>query len=530
MFRVLLKKQFTEIFKSYFYNPKNNTGRSSRSTVVMFIIFGAAMVFGLGGMFTMLSVALCASLHAAGADWMYYAILGLTAMAMGVFGSVFSTYSGLYLAKDNDLLLSMPIPVKYIIASRLAGVYLMGLIYSGTVTVPAFTVYLIFGSLSLKAAVGGIMFILLISVIVLILSCILGWVVAKISLKLKNKSFLSVIISVAFIAGYYFIYFKAREWISALTANAAEYGAKIKGAAYVLYLFGSAGTGDPLTLAIFTLAVVLCAAAVWLILEKSFIKTATSAGAVSGKAYRQKTVKARGVSLALFTKELSRFTSSANYMLNCGFGVIFIAAAAVALFIKGDWVVSALNGIYDGRLTAAIASFAFCYLVTSIGIASPSVSLEGKSYWITRSMPVSSYQILLSKLQLQLAVSGGASLPLIAAVIVTLRSSPLDAAAFTVAALSLLPLNALWQMFWSLQAPNLNWTSELIPIKQSVSAVVPLFTGWGYATVGGGIFLLICYFTGAVICLAAFSLINLLLSFLLWRWLKSKGAAKYDAL
>ena len=51
MFWVLLKKQFTEIFKSYFYNPKNNTGRSSKSTVALFIVFGAAMVFGLGGMF-----------------------------------------------------------------------------------------------------------------------------------------------------------------------------------------------------------------------------------------------------------------------------------------------------------------------------------------------------------------------------------------------------------------------------------------------------------------------------------------------
>lgn len=530
MFRILLKKQFTEIFKSYFYNPKNNTGRSGRSTVVMFIIFGAAMVFGLGGMFTMLSVALCASLHAAGADWLYYAILGLTASAMGVFGSVFSTYSGLYLAKDNDLLLSMPIPVKYIIASRLAGVYLMGLIYSGTATVPAFIVYLIFGSLSFKAAVGGIMFILLISVIVLILSCILGWVVAKISLKLKNKSFLTVIISVAFIGGYYFVYFKAREWISALTENAAEYGSKIKGAAYGLYLFGSAGTGDPLTLAIFTLAVVLCAAAVWFIIEKSFIKTATSSGASGGKAYREKAVKSRGVSLALFTKELNRFTSSANYMLNSGFGCVFMAAAAVALFIKGDFVVTALNGFLDGRLTAVAAVFAYCFMVTSVGIASPSVSLEGKSYYITRSMPVSSYQILLSKLQLQLAVSGGASLPLIAAVIVAIRRTPLDAVSFTAAALSLLPLNALWQMFWSLKNPNLNWTSELIPIKQSMNTAVPLFTGWGYTMIAGGACMLIGYFTGGAACLAALTVINLLLSFLLWKWLKNKGAAKYDAL
>ncbi len=530
MFRVLLKKQFTEIFKSYFYNPKNNTGRSSRSTVVMFIIFGAAMVFGLGGMFTMLSVALCASLHAAGADWLYYAILGLTAMAMGVFGSVFSTYSGLYLAKDNDLLLSMPIPVKYIIASRLAGVYLMGLIYSCTATVPAFIVYLIFGSPSLKAVIGGILFILLISVIVLILSCILGWVVAKVSLKLKNKSFITVIISVLFIAGYYFVYFKAREWISTLAENAAEYGAKIKGAAYGLYLFGSAGTGDPLTLAIFTLAVVLCAAAVWFILEKSFIKTATSAGAVSGKAYRERSVKARGSGSALFAKEMKRFTSSANYMLNCGFGVIMLVAAAVALFIKGDWVTAALSGFFNGRMTAVIAFFAFCFMVSAIDIAAPSVALEGKSYWITRSMPLSSYQILLSKLQLQLAVSGGASLPFIASVIVALRRTPLDAAAFAAAALSLLPLYALWQMFWSLKNPNLNWTSEIMPIKQSMSVVVSMFTGWGYAAVLGGVCMAVGYFTGGAVCLAAAAVINLLLSFFLWKWLKNKGAAKYDAL
>lgn len=530
MFKTLLKKQFTEIFKSYFYNPKNNTGRSSKSTVVMFVIFGAAMVFGLGGMFTMLSVAICSSLHAASSDWLYYAILGLTAIAMGVFGSVFSTYSGLYLSKDNDMLLSMPIPVKYIIASRLSGVYLMGLIYSGTAAVPAFIIYLIFGSISIKSVIGGLTFILLISIIVLIFSCILGWVVAKISLRLKNKSFITVLISVAFIGAYYFVYFKAREWIAALAENAAEYSTKIKGAAYGLYLFGSAAMGDPLTLGLLLLAVVICAAAVWFIIERSFIKTATSSGAVGGKAYREKTAKMKGVGGALFSKELKRFTSSANYMLNSGFGCVFMAAATVVLFIKGDFIVTSLNGFLNGRLTAVMALFALCFMVSMIGIAAPSVALEGKSVWITKSMPVSSYQILLSKLQLQLAVSGGASLPLISAAVFVLRKNPLDAAAFAAAALSLIPLFALWQMFWSLKNPNLNWTSEIIPIKQSMNVTVPLFTGWGYTMVTGGACMLIGYFTGGAICLAVLAVIDLLLSLLLWKWLKNKGAAKYDTL
>lgn len=143
-------------------------------------------------------------------------------------------------------------------------------------------------------------------------------------------------------------------------------------------------------------------------------------------------------------------------------------------------------------------------------------------------MPVSSYQILLSKLQLQLAVSGGSSLPLICAAVFVLRQAPLEAAAFAIASLSLIPLYALWQMFWSLKNPNLNRTSEIIPIKQSISAIVPLFTGWGYTMITGGMCMLAGYFAGGAICLAILAMVNILLTFLLHRWLKTKGAAKYE--
>ena len=51
--------------------------------------------------------------------WLYFTLMGLVAIFLGAFGSVFNTYSSLYLAKDNDLLLSLPIPVRVIIASRL---------------------------------------------------------------------------------------------------------------------------------------------------------------------------------------------------------------------------------------------------------------------------------------------------------------------------------------------------------------------------------------------------------------------------
>ena len=92
------------------------------------------------------------------------------------------------------------------------------------------------------------LFVLLISLIVLILSCALGWCVAKISLKLKHKNFTTVIASLLFLAAYYWIYFKAQTVINDLMENAIAYGNKVKDSAYVFYLFGRIGEGDPLAM------------------------------------------------------------------------------------------------------------------------------------------------------------------------------------------------------------------------------------------------------------------------------------------
>ena len=177
MFHILLKKQMTEIFRAYFYDAKKNKKRS----------------------------VLCKPFAMVNMKWLYFLIMGMIAIALGTFGSVFNTYSGLYLSKDNDLLLSMPIPIRSILTIRLASVYLMGLMYSAIVMLPAVIVYWIEVEATPLTIVGPVLLILLISLLVLILSCVLGWCVAKISLKLKNKSFITVILSLCFFALYYFV-------------------------------------------------------------------------------------------------------------------------------------------------------------------------------------------------------------------------------------------------------------------------------------------------------------------------------------
>ena len=141
MFGTLLKKQMTEIFRGYFYDAKKNKKRSTMSTVMFILLYLVIMVGILGGMFTYLSMTLCGPFAMLHMSWLYFLMMSLIAIALGAFGSVFNTYSGLYMSKDNDLLLSLPIPVRSILASRLASVYLLGLMYSAVVIVPAVIVY-----------------------------------------------------------------------------------------------------------------------------------------------------------------------------------------------------------------------------------------------------------------------------------------------------------------------------------------------------------------------------------------------------
>ena len=530
MVKILLKKQFTEIFRSYFYDAKKNKARSKAAIMGYIVLFVILMVGILGGMFTFLSVSLCGALTAVGFDWLYFAIMGLLAIFLGAFGSVFNTYSGLYLAKDNDLLLSMPIPVGTIMISRLLGVYLMGLMYSGVVIIPAAAVYLIIGSHSLPAVIGCILLVLLISVFVLTLSSALGWVVAKISLKLKNKSFITVIVSLFFIGAYYFFYFKAQDIISDLIANAAKYGDKIKGSAYPVYIFGRVGTGDFAAMLIVTAVVLLLFALMWALISRSFLKIATATGKTAKKKYRETKAQKRSVQSALLHREFTRFISSPNYMLNCGLGILLLPILGIALLIKGNTLMLVMNELFgkNSGSTVILLFTAVCAIASMNDMAAPSISLEGKSLWLVQSLPLKPIDVLKAKLNMQLILTG---VPVIFCMLcAAFMLTPLQFASAFVAVLTFVLFLSLFDLFIGLKMPNLNWTSEITPIKQSGGVMIAMFGGFIYTVIYCALFFMVGHKIGAVPFLLAVAAINLILSVLIYSWLKKKGSAVFSAL
>ena len=532
MLKTLLKKQMAEIFRNYFYDPKKNKMRSKGATIAYIALYALLMVGLLGGIFALMAVGLCGPLVEADMAWLYYLLIGLIAVLLGTFGSVFSTYSSLYLSKDNDLLLSMPIPVRCVMASRLLGVYLLGLMYAAVVIVPGVIVYWLTAPVTAGAIVGGVLMVLLVSVIVMVLSCLLGWVVARISLKLKNKSFITVILSLLFLAAYYFVYYKAQALITLLVENAAVYGMKIRGSAYLLYLFGCVGAGDWLAMLIVTVTqAALLALTMWGI-ARSFLKIATATGSVKKMRFEHKAVRAQSTQRALFGKELRRFTASPNYMLNCGLGILMLTAAGIALIIKGGALGQTLADVFSGNVgvVPVLMCAAVCLLASMNDMAAPSVSLEGKNLWLAQSLPVVPWQVLRAKLDVQIVLTGVPVLFCALCMVITLPGSALEKVLLVVVALLYTLLSALAALALGLKMPNLTWTNETTPIKQSGCVMLSLFANWFYAIALGGLYFLCGNAISAAAYLAIFAVVTAAGSALLLRWVKKQGARIFAAL
>ena len=533
MLKLLLKKQLLEIFQAYYYDAKKNKARSRLSTAMYFALF-FLLIFGfLGGIFVFLAGKLCAPFAEAGMGWLYFALMGLIAILLGAFGSVFNTYAGLYLPKDNDLLLSMPIPVPALLASRLLGVYLMGLLYSAIVIVPAVIVYWVTAGAALPAVWGGLLLTLLISVIVMILSCALGWVVAKISQKLKHKSFLTVAVSLVFICLYYFVYFKAQSVIQDLLANAAVYGAQIKRSAYAVYLFGSVGVGDGKASATVAAAVAGLFGLMWVLLSRSFLQIATSSGRQSRRVYRETVHRQRSVDGALLSREFAHFTASPSYMLNCGLGTFLMPLCAAALLWKGRDVLGVLGEMFEE--TAGSVELLLCVMLCGLAsmnfMAAPSISLEGRSLWLIQSLPVEPGRVFRAKIRLQLLLT---ALPLLLCIVCVAAVHPMTPPALLLTVLfglSYTLLMALLGLFLGVKMPNLHWTNELMPVKQGAPVMLTLFGGMGYTiALFAGFMLLPGWMLGFSGYVSLFVGLNLVLCVCVSLWLQKKGTARFAAL
>lgn len=529
MLKALIKKQLMEIFSFLFYEKGKGT-RRNKGAVVGYSLLMSFLTLFLIAVFAFVGVMLM-PLIAADMTWYYFGLMSLMALLFGVFGSVFNTYAGLYLARDNDLLLSLPVKPSYILAARATGVYITGLYYSATVMIPAVGVYFFFAPQNFVTVLFSLLDIFIVSLWVLALTCFFGWVVAKISVKLKSKSLITVAVSVVFMILYYLFYSKAAEMLNLLLENSSESGAVFKKWGWLLCLVGNIAEGDfislVITLVVTAVLLFLCS----LVLSRSLFKIATADTHIKQKKEKRKKSSQRSPQKALIYKEFKRFLASPVYMLNCGVSAVLMPIAAVFAVIKRDVVREILAELALSQGTVAlILSAAACFMLSMIVVTAPSVSLEGKNLWILRSLPAEPRQILRAKLFVHLSVALVPAVPTVICIDIVCGLGVLGILLTLCTTVLFAAFIAYLGLMLNLKMPNFQWKDETVPVKTGMPVCISLFGGWALVTVFGVLYIFVGALLSSVVYLAVCCALLAAADVLMNMWINKKGSEIFSLL
>lgn len=531
MIRTLLKLRWRSLFASMTAKNKRSGKKSGKGYLLLYLFLFLYLAVVVGGATVTLFATLIPVYHGLSLDWLYFSIAGLLAFGISLIGNVFATQSQLYDAKDNSLLLSMPIPPGMILLTRMIPLLAMNLLFSALVIVPAICVYAVMVSFSILNVLCQLLTLLGVCVLSQAFACFLGWLL-HMALRKLNKSVASVLYVIVFFAIYFFFMRNAQNVLNAMTAGASALAHIFSSWGWPLYAMGCGMLGRPLYLLAFLLLCAVCFAVVYGVLSVTFIRTATA----TAKSRRQRRVSANKAGKvvspvrAVVIKESRKFLSSPVYLTNNGLGVLFtVALPIIAVFLRGRILPVVAQFGFEPYLPIGICVFMFGVLCMC-AISTPSVSLEGKSIWILKSMPIGGKQILQGKLIFHAAVVAPAALLSGIALPVLFGCNAVNCIAVAVSGVLFSVMTDLLGMLFGLKWAKLDFLSDAYPCKQSVSMFFSLFVPLLIPLAMGAGYLFLHLFLSVESYLAIWAVILAGISFVLYRAVMGWGVRKWDSL
>ena len=471
MLRILIKAQLQSVLASLTRTSKGK--RLSVAGAVLLIAFLAVVYLSFFG-FTFYALAL--ALPGMGLGWFYFALAAIMAFALGFIGSVFTAQQQLFAARDNELLLAMPIRPRDILGARMAVLLLLDYALTLIVLLPAGVVWLMVVGGTAGGVFGFVLSALLLPLIIMCFTCLFAWLLALISSRMRNKTVVTLVLYLAFLAAYFYFYMNLQQLLTELIANSEQIAGAFV-AVYPLYAFGQASLGSWLHIAGFAACCVIPFALVYAILSRGFLAVTTRRPSVKKLVYRERALKTSGVGAALLRKELGRFAANGMYILNAAMGSVLTVAAAVALIIYRDEAMQLLSVLPEGMGEGAVI-LALCFLNATDVISAPSISLESKTLWLLKSLPVPAGRILMAKVNLHLVIALPPTLIASACCCIALPFPPAGAAMVVLIPALTCVFGALLGVAVNLRYPKFDYINETAVIKNSMSVTVTLFGSW----------------------------------------------------
>ncbi len=419
-------------------------------------------------------------------------ILFSSVASMLTFFSGLTQSRGILIGHDYDMLVSLPIRKRDIIASKVINLYLVELLYSSIIMIPHGIVVSILVNNGMFVLIG-ILLAIFISALPLVFSILFAFISSLIADKFKYGNIVSIILYAVFIGAIFSVSFMTSSSKSSQDmAMAFTTASNISKWINPSIIFVEMALYDNLLyLLVFIGISIASLVLVTLVLSLFYDKLHEMIHSVKANyKYERKELKSKKELKALFGIEVRRLVSSKMYFLNSVAGLIM----SVLMTVLMSMMFSRYSPFSPNEeFLKLIHDYAFIggiVIMFGIGISntcSVAISIEGQNFWLVKTLPINYKKYMWAKLLLALVISVPISLICSTVMVVFLLPDWSSIIAIYLIPILFVCVTILISLLINLTYYKLKWKSEQEVVKNSMAVVLSMFVGFGIEIVLSGV-------------------------------------------
>ncbi len=390
-----------------------------------------------------------------------------------------------------ETLLSLPLPQSAIVTGRFLSLYTTNLLFTAGVMLPGMIIYGIAAGAGPVAYLVFLIGILFAPLLPLTIATAISAVIKAVSSRMKYKSLVEAGLMILFTVGILLLSSGSNyENITAETIKNLSLTVVAK--LSMLYppaaWFQKAVIEETLLPLLLLILASLAGFAVMLFLLNRYFLCICNALRATGTKHRVRVTAGEPSSLlmALVKREFRYYFSQSLYMANTAMGLFLMAAASIAVCIIGPDVIEAQLPVSGIVVKAFPFVLAMCGCIMSP--TSASVSLEGKTRWLTKSLPIPEKTQYDSKLLMALILDLPFYVVSVAVAAIGLSVTGMNLVRLIVIPAVFLVYSAVAGLTANLLFPRFDWENETQAVKQGASVAIAMLFSILPLMITGGLF------------------------------------------
>jgi ABC-2 type transport system permease protein len=457
--------------------------------------------------------------------------LAIMSLVLPVVMTLFRASGTIFFYKDYDILAPLPIKPREVFFAKLTMMMIWMYALSFIFVLPILFSYFYFAGISLITLLITIVTLIVFPIVPVILMSFISLGIGYISIKFRlGKIFQIVMLFIVLIGIMAFQFILNQSTQNVLTgsltsvSNLSQYYPPLKwftkaifenDLLSLLYLVG--------THAILFIVFIFGVERISTYLNQRGINRH-----VSRKTKSAKIIKST-VRQIMIKKEFNKFFSIPIYVLNAGFGLVLIMIAAIASqFVDTTEIVTISDAL--GIDLYIVLALGIGFIITTVYTPAISLSLEGKNFWIIKSLPIKAEEVMKSKIYFNIILTVPVIVISIFLFSISFNISALHSFLLMLISITMSLLISFVDAIVNLYFPKMDFKNETEVVKQSLGAFLGLIVGMTVVATNAIIYYLLIPYLGSEWLIVLISVLNLLLIVPFHDIIKHKSEAIFQKL